>query len=454
MRGVNAKRVVGSCLVLLLSACTGGRQMVAHEAKEPSGSPVPPRSRIVPKVEHHQHLVGPMLLSEPAQPLPEVELPPELAGVLRERERISGRGGAADLYTKDALVIDLTQDTWLRGPGSAERIVGAYARGSKFFPNAYGVDGSTAWIAGYIRDTPEDMHFLFGLERDEAGEWRIAAEYATNRPPPLFDQPITAERLIALLDDAGIERAVVHSVAYWLASPLDPPVENEQAKLRAANDWTVEQVRRYPDRLVAFCSVNPLKDYAIDELTRCAKLEGVKGIKLHFGNSGVDVKKPEHVATVRRFFEAANAQRMAIMVHLWTLDPSYGAEHSKIFLEQLLPAAPDVTVQIAHLAGAGRYAHDDAMAVFADACSAGDPRMKNVYFDLTTVVEETTSDETLALIAQRLRQVGLGRILFGSDTPVASRPPPQLAWSVTRRKLPLTDEEIRTIADNVAPYLR
>jgi predicted TIM-barrel fold metal-dependent hydrolase len=196
-----------------------------------------------------------------------------------------------------------------------------------------------------------------------------------------------------------------------------------------------------------------LKDYAIEELVRCSRLPHVKGMKLHFGNSGVDVKNPEHVEKLRRFFRAANEHRLAIAVHLWTLDKSYGPEHSRIFLEKILPEAPDVTVQIAHMAGAGRYEYDDVLAVFADAITAGDPRMKNVYFDLTTVVTDTQPREKLELIARRLRQIGLERILFGADTITPNRPPPLLAWAMVRR-LPLTDDELRIIANNVAPYLR
>jgi len=216
----------------------------------------------------------------------------------------------------------------------------------------------------------------------------------------------------------------------------------------------VSEVGRYPDRLVAFCGVNPLRTYAVREVERCAALPHVRGIKLHFGNSRVDVKNPQHVDAVRRVFAAANAHHLALAVHLWTLDKSYGAEHARIFLERVLPAAPDVTVQIAHLGGAGRYAYDDVTAVFADAIAAHDARMAHVYFDLATVVTETQSSETLSLIARRLRQIGLERILFGADTPILDRPTPMVAWATVRRRLPLTDDELRTIAGNVAPYMR
>jgi hypothetical protein len=61
---------------------------------------------------------------------------------------------------------------------------------------------------------------------------------------------------------------------------------------------------------------------------------------------------------LRRVFHAANQNRMAIAVHMHSnVDHHrpYGAREAHIFLEQLIPEAPDVTIQIAHLAGAGGY---------------------------------------------------------------------------------------------------
>src|SRR5688572_9008962 len=57
-------------------------------------------------------------------------------------------------------------------------------------------------------------------------------------------QPITARDLIARLDDAGIKRAVVHSVAYiW--SQASRKVENDDQKVQAENDWTSRQVAAF-----------------------------------------------------------------------------------------------------------------------------------------------------------------------------------------------------------------
>src|SRR5918996_4810299 len=84
-------------------------------------------------------------------------------------------------------------------------------------------------------------------------------------PPAGPTNPITAADVVALLDAAGIKRAVVLSTAYIWEQP-SRKVENAADKLRADNDWTSQQVAQYPGRLIGFCGLNPLKDYALEEL--------------------------------------------------------------------------------------------------------------------------------------------------------------------------------------------
>src|SRR5262245_44613122 len=88
-------------------------------------------------------------------------------------------------------------------------------------------------------------------------------------------EPLDAAALVAYLDDAGIKRAAVLSTAYQFGNPNRPAVEDEYAKVKAENDWTSQQVARYPTRLRGLCGVNPLKDYALDEIARCAQDPGL-----------------------------------------------------------------------------------------------------------------------------------------------------------------------------------
>lgn len=272
-------------------------------------------------------------------------------------------------------------------------------------------------------------------------------------------KPINVDDLLSLLDAAGIRRAAVLSVAYLLGDPSGTAAD-EYEKVKAENDWTSRQVARFPERFVGFCSVNPLKGYADDELARCAKDPQLRrGLKLHFANSRVDFHNREHIDRLRKLFAAANEYRMAIVAHIRTsfsANIPYGAEEARIFLNEIVPAAPDVPIQIAHLAGAGGYRDpliDEAVSVFAEAIEKRDPRTKNLYFDVTTVVLPITSSERLTLIARRLRQLGLQRILYGSDAAVGTNLPPRESWAAFRR-LPLTETEFQTIARNVPPYMR
>ncbi len=271
---------------------------------------------------------------------------------------------------------------------------------------------------------------------------------------------LTASDLIVLLDAAGIQRSLVLSIAYQFGNPNKPKVENEYAQVKAENDWTSQEVARFPERLRAFCAVNPLKDYALDELARCAKDPQLHfGLKLHFGNSDVDLDNPANVKQLRRVFRAANQHRMAIVVHMRssvTRKRPYGAAQARVFLHEILPAAPDVPIQIAHLAGAGGYDDptvDQALAVFVDAIAKRDKRMKRVYFDVSGVVGYGQWAEKASLIATRIRQLGVGRVLFGSDGARGGNLSPHDAWAAFRQ-LPLSDEEFRTVENNIVPYMR
>ena len=265
--------------------------------------------------------------------------------------------------------------------------------------------------------------------------------------------------MIALLDAAGIKRAVVLSTAYiWEQGTrnVDDPAE----KLRADNDWTSQQVAKYPDRLIGFCGINPLKDYALDELARCAKDPNLRnGLKMHFGNSGVDYHNAEHLEQLRRVFRAANGYQMPIVVHMrasFSLKLPYGRDEARIFLNELVPAAPDVVIQIAHMAGGGAPGDQlaqQALEMLAEAVARAEPGTKLLYFDASGMN---------APIARggRGRPAGDSHAAdWRAADPVRVRWRDGWKFASARGvggvpKLPLTEEEFRTIATDVPPYLQ
>jgi predicted TIM-barrel fold metal-dependent hydrolase len=274
----------------------------------------------------------------------------------------------------------------------------------------------------------------------------------------VLHQPVLdGAALLKLMDEAGIRRGVVLSMGYSFADERKK-LPNPDQQTAAENDWTSQQMVLSNGRLTGFCGVNPLRDAALAELDRCLRLPGMIGIKLHFGNSGVSLRKAAHLARLEQVFALAEAHHAPIVVHLRTRsDAPYVPEEAQLFLDKLLPKAPDIVVQVAHLAGSGPGFPDDAQAafnVFATAIERGDPRTRNLYFDQCSVAWSETSPEEGAQIAQAIRRVGVKRVFFGSDMPVSGNPPPKESWEIFKAKVPLTPAEFREIALNVPPYLR
>lgn len=279
-----------------------------------------------------------------------------------------------------------------------------------------------------------------------------------------IDTPVqTAPDLIAALDSAHVRRALVLSTAYMLGAPdvASDSAGDEYAAVRADNDWVAAQVARYPGRLVGFCAVNPLRPYALREIARC-RSAGLRGLKLHLANSRVDLERPGDAAKVRAAFAAANAARLPILVHLRG-GVSYGADDARAFIAHVLPAAPDVPVQIAHLAGWGSYdaATDAALGVFVDAMRSGAIDRSQLYFDLAAVFTVVRGDVATGparspwtkVIVQRVREIGLAHVLFGTDWPSARAGSPRAVRAFVLNESGLTRDEVERLFASSAPYL-
>jgi predicted TIM-barrel fold metal-dependent hydrolase len=274
-----------------------------------------------------------------------------------------------------------------------------------------------------------------------------------NRLFDLNEQAVDGAAMIRLLDTAGIKRAVILSNAYYFDAPETEQLPGSHEAVRRENDWTAAQSTMFPGRLVPFCSLNPLKDYAVAEVARCARNPTFRGLKLHFDTSGVDLRNADHLAKTQSVFRAASAHGLALHVHASRrASPPYGEADARIFISQLLTSAPDVPVVIAHLWGGGDYS-PDALRVFADAKKSNDPRVKNLYFDVAQATSGSKTKAELDEMAVRLRQIGLSHVLYGSDGPQLGGAPPVEAWSEFRRLMPLTEAEVQRVATNISPAL-
>ena len=273
---------------------------------------------------------------------------------------------------------------------------------------------------------------------------------------PALTTPHSVDDLLATMDQAGLRRAVVLSDGYLAESPLVEPQRPDATDLmRAANDWTVALARRYPNRLSAFIAVDPLRPTALREIARWRGNLAVAGIKLHLTSSGVNLRKDSDIAALASVFRAAAQARFAIVIHLRTQQMDYGAPDVRRFIEDVLPAAGDTPVQIAHAAGWSGIdpATLSALGAFADAIEANPRRFRHVWFDLSGVwTDKTSASDKQALVAL-IRRVDPKHFLAGSDWPYNGD---NLADYYNRvyPELPLTQREWAVIRSNIAPYAR
>ena len=215
----------------------------------------------------------------------------------------------------------------------------------------------------------------------------------------LFSDPkatmASAEELVAAMDEDGVDRSVVMGIGW-----TDPGLAE------AANDYIIESVRRYPERLVGFAGVNPAwGDSAAREAERCARA-GLKGIgELHPDSQGFDLGDP---ATMGPLAEVAIELKLVVTTHssepVGHLYRGKGKTRPEV-LWRFVQSFPQLTVVCAHWGGGLPF-----YALMPEVADA----LHNVYFD-TAVSPFLYGAKIYPAVAGL---VGADRILLGSDFPL------------------------------------
>lgn len=270
-------------------------------------------------------------------------------------------------------------------------------------------------------------------------------------------QEISGRTAISRLDQAGLERGFVVSLAYLLGQPeVEAPLEYPDVKKE--NNYLALEVARFPDRLHGFFSVNPLSPYALVEISRCVKLLNLPGLKLHFSSSNVNLRNDVHLNQVKKVFRQAAEMDIPVILHFRNRSENFGRTDAEIFISEILAEFPDLKVQLSHLGGWGGFdrATEEVFRTFIDAF-AKNPQLdkSRVFMDISGVIitDELAVENGLqstSLLerwkaAEMLREWGLEQVVFGSDWPFVS---PRDYIRIIREKLPLTQWEINILLEN------
>lgn len=252
-----------------------------------------------------------------------------------------------------------------------------------------------------------------------------------------------AEELIALLDEANVDKAVMMSLGLLGAALPD------DAAVRAENDFVAGEVAKFPGRLIGFCGVNPLYSGAIEELDRCLNLDGMVGIKMAVNAPQfveTDLTNPDHVAALSAMFDKAQEHDAPVQLHSQTpMDPAVDPD-ALANLAAIIADHPDVRVNHSHCAGV----IDEHSSQFW--LQTMRPNPDSAFLDLGLCLRafEDAPLSKRELIVWRLRQWGVERLLFSSDhLRLLEFPTPGQAL-LTLGKYPFTQEEIELITSNDA----
>jgi predicted TIM-barrel fold metal-dependent hydrolase len=188
---------------------------------------------------------------------------------------------------------------------------------------------------------------------------------------------------------------------------------NYYPELKSSNQEIAELVRRNPSEFIGFGSVNPNKDedYVEAKLKEISSL-GFKGIKML---PTLQLFSPLENRNFEQICEYCEKNKKVLLYHTgcdpgpWEipqLSEDANPKHLKTILESYHP-----TIILAHT---GSYSAYKPGIWFEEAFELG-KNFDNVYFDSAAVSTFIYSEKILKRIRE---EVGLNRLLYGSDYPV------------------------------------
>ena len=247
----------------------------------------------------------------------------------------------------------------------------------------------------------------------------------------LYDNPrarvATVEDLILSMDQAGVERSIILNIG-WADHEL----------CLETNDYILESISRYPDRLVGFCAIQPKAGQAaLAEIRRCAR-GGIRGIgEMRPDLQGFDLGDE---AVMRPLVEAAVEHRLVLLTHasepVGHQYPGKGTVTPDM-IYNFICRFPDLRLVCAHWGGGLPF-----YALMPEVGSA----LANVWFDTAASPFLYRSQ----IFKHVIDMVGVDKILFGTDYPLMAQQRPMSEI----KALQLTGEvEAMILGDNAQRLL-
>lgn len=206
---------------------------------------------------------------------------------------------------------------------------------------------------------------------------------------------VGAADTVAMMDEQGVDKSVVFGFP-WRSGDT----------FRLNNDYILEAVAEYPDRLIGFCCLDPMHPHAAGEVERCLQA-GLSGIgELAFYTSGLDEQCLECLDPIM-----ALARKFDVPVMLHTNEPVGHQYPGK---------SPNTLIQIYMLVK--RFQHNRIiLAHWGGGIFFYTLLKKEVRETLTNVWFDTAASPYLyqpAIYQHAIDLAGPDKVLWGTDFPL------------------------------------
>ena len=261
-------------------------------------------------------------------------------------------------------------------------------------------------IDSHVHLVGEGWHnrsFLVGMAREAAammgkttGEPPDAEDMVDNLMPVLADT--TGEKLVAAMDGAGVDKSCIfaHDTGMAIGEP--------EVSMEEQNSLVAQAVKRFPDRLIGFFSIDPRRPEGLDMFQRFVEEEGLRGLKLH-PTTGFYPYDPG----VYPYYEKCMEYGIPVLFHTGTQPAPMKFRYTQpINVDDVAADFPDLPIIMAHV---GHHLWNEALAVASV--------KTNIYFDISNwqFVFNRNPKEFYHVLREIIDEVGPWRVFFGTDGP-------------------------------------
>ncbi len=227
----------------------------------------------------------------------------------------------------------------------------------------------------------------------------------------------TAEEIVEEMGASGVSKSVVFGFSF-----------SDMGLCKEANDYTIEAIKKYGDKLIGYMCISPAKKGLEAEIDRCIS-SGLRGIGEIFPDG--QQLEIDNINSTKEFAGLAVERALPIMIHANEPVGHYycgKTETTPVKIAKFCENHPEVKVIFAHWGGG---------LLFYELMPEMKKVLKNAYYDIAASPFLYSKN-----IYKTAKEAGvLDKILFGSDYPLIK--PKRYLKEISESGL--NDEDIKKI---------